>query len=74
MKPYPVKISPELIDQIYDVLSSLNITPISIKSIEVIFSSYQYFSGYIYDSFYNANLYYRNHLNKKINLLMAFLY
>nr|XP_034195568.1 dosage compensation regulator isoform X1 [Osmia lignaria] len=34
MKPYPVKISPELIDQICDILTSLNVTPISIKSVE----------------------------------------
>nr|XP_012139245.1 PREDICTED: dosage compensation regulator isoform X2 [Megachile rotundata] len=29
MKPYPVKISPELVTQIHDVLLSLNITPVS---------------------------------------------
>lgn len=33
MKPYPVKISPELESQIQDVLMSLDIRPIDIKQV-----------------------------------------
>lgn len=33
MKPYPVKISPELENQIQDVLMSLEIKPIDIKQV-----------------------------------------
>lgn len=33
MKPYPVKISPELENQIQDVLMSLDIKPVDIKEV-----------------------------------------
>lgn len=36
MKPYPVKISPELENQIHDVLISLDIKPIDIKQVQII--------------------------------------
>lgn len=31
IKPYPVKISPDLINQIHDVLSSLDINPVPVQ-------------------------------------------
>ncbi|XP_031836743.1 dosage compensation regulator mle isoform X1 [Nomia melanderi] len=37
IKPYPVKISPELENQIHDVLSSLNVKPVSIELNQVPF-------------------------------------
>jgi len=36
MKPYPVKISPELENQIRDVLMSLDIKPIDVKQVLII--------------------------------------
>jgi len=36
MKPYPIKISPELMNQIHDVLMSLDIRPIDIKQVLII--------------------------------------
>jgi len=36
IKPYPVKISPELENQIHDVLTSLDINPIDIKQVQII--------------------------------------
>lgn len=36
MKPYPVKISPELESQIQDVLVNLDIKPIDIKQVLII--------------------------------------
>jgi len=36
MRPYPVKISPELESQIHDVLMSLDIRPIDIKQVLII--------------------------------------
>lgn len=38
MKPYPVKISPELENQIHDVLMSLEIRPVDIKQVLIISS------------------------------------
>lgn len=36
MRPYPVKISPELESQIHDVLTSLDIKPIDVKEVLII--------------------------------------
>lgn len=40
IKPYPVRISPDLINQIHDVLNDLDIKPIPVKLYRVIYIIY----------------------------------
>lgn len=54
MKPYPVKISPELENQIHDVLMSLEIKPVDIKQVLIIsVFSYIYVHRKISNQIYN---------------------
>ena len=69
IKPYPVKISPDLESQISDVLSSLNITPVSVTVNPVRFN-YNYivrdsslpFSSITLGKVTGVNLYYRHQM------------